>query len=82
LKRKSKKVFKVSKVFGSSYFEMGRSDFITEEILSINIKSRSEIEEEKNKYKNDLYATAPQFLADPATPNIGKLTLKRKMLNF
>jgi len=77
-----KKVFKVANVFGSTYFELGRSDFVTEEKLSIVIKAKSEIEEEKNKYKNDLYWTAPQLLADPAVPNVGKLLLKRKMLDF
>jgi len=78
----AKKVFKVTKVFGSSYFELSRKDFITEEDLRVRVRSRSEIEEEKQKYKNDLYGTAPQILADPNTPKVGKNLIKRKMLDF
>ena len=77
-----KKVFAITNVFGSSYFELGRADFITEEDLKINVRSKSEIDEEKNKYKNDLYGIVPQALADPETPTVGKLILKRKLYDF
>jgi len=82
LSASAKKTFKVTSVFGSSYFELGRKDFISSENLVINVRSKSEIEEERNKYKNDLYWLAPQFLADPEVPTVGKLKLKRKMADF
>jgi len=82
LKGTQKKTFKISKVFGSSYFDLGREDFITSENLIITVRSKSEIDEEKAKYKNDLYGIVPQLLADPDTPTVGKLVAKRKMYDF
>jgi len=79
---KDKKVFNITNVFGSSYFELTKDDFITEADLRIKIVPTSEIETKREKYKNDLYATAPQILADPTVPKVGKLLLKRKMLDF
>ena len=78
----SKKIFKVTKVFGSSYFKLSRKDFITEENLKIKVTSKSEIDSIKNRSKNDLYWIAPQFLQDPEISAQWKLILKRKMLDF
>lgn len=82
LKKTDKKVLYITHSFGNQYFEFKKKDFETKWDLRIEIKPKSQIEEEDKKYKNDLYATAPQMLADPTTPTVGKLLLKRKMLKM
>jgi inorganic pyrophosphatase len=55
LKGSEKKVFKLTSAFGANFFELKKDDFATEKDIRIKVKAKSEIEEERNKYKNDLY---------------------------
>lgn len=83
LKPSSKKVIYVTKTFGSQYFEFKKGDLISDEsTIDIKIVSNSERESLQNKEKADFYALAPQILADPTTPEISKLFIKRKMLRL
>lgn len=78
----SKKVIRVTGTFGNQFFEFTRSDFTTEEDIDIKIVSESERKDFATKNKADFFAISPQYLADPATPEVGKLMLKRKGLEF
>lgn len=82
LKPKSRKVFYISGSFGAQHYEFRKRDFITNEALDITIISSSEKESLQQKQKADFFAVAPQMLADPATPNVSKAFIKRKMLRL
>tara|TARA_B110000908_G_C10150970_1_gene401326 strand:- start:1 stop:246 length:246 start_codon:yes stop_codon:yes gene_type:complete len=51
-------------------------------MLDVKIVSTSEKESMMQKQKADFFAIAPQLLADPATSNVSKAFIKRKMLRL
>lgn len=79
---RTKKIIYLTKAFGTQYFEFKKRDFITNESIDIKIISTAEKESLQDRQKADFYAIAPQFLADPATPEISKRWIKRKMLRL
>jgi len=79
---RTKKVIYITKAFGTQYFEFKKRDFITNDDIDIKIISTAEKESLQNKQKADFYAIAPQFLADPSTPEVSKRWIKRKMLRL
>lgn len=82
LSPRSKKILYIAKAFWTQYFEFRKRDFITNESIDIKIVSTAEKESLQNAQKADFYAIAPQFLADPLTPEISKRWIKRKMLRL
>ena len=82
LKPRSKKAFYISSWFGVKHYEFRKRDFITNEMLDVKIVSTSEKESMMQKQKADFFAIAPQLLADPATSNVSKAFIKRKMLRL
>ena len=82
LSPRSKKILYIAKAFGTQYFEFKKRDFITNESIDIKIISTAEKESLQNAQKADFYAIAPQFLADPLTPEVSKKWIKRKMLRL